>query len=154
MYQHILAATDLTRASMPALRTAIQLAFALDARVTVLHVTEPPYPAHHWFVAQGARDTAWLRELAAAEKQAAVKLVASQVAEARAPEHETVAVETKISTGIPADEIVSVARDLNVELIVMGTHGRRGLQHLTIGSIAERTVRTASCSVLTVRAER
>jgi nucleotide-binding universal stress UspA family protein len=154
MYRHILVATDLTRASMPALRTAFSLAFSIDARLTVLHVTEPPYPAHHWFVAQSARDQAWLRELAASERDAAARLVDSQIAEARSPEHETVVVDKKISSGIPADEILAVARDVGADLIVMGTHGRRGIQHLTIGSIAERTVRTAPCAVLTVRAER
>ena len=51
----------------------------------------------------------------------------------------------------PADEIVRYAQDNNIDLIVMGTHGRRAVAHLLVGSVAERVVRTAPCPVLTVR---
>ncbi len=51
----------------------------------------------------------------------------------------------------PADEIVSYARTGNVDLIVMGTHGRSGMAHLLVGSVAEKVVRTAPCPVLTLR---
>jgi nucleotide-binding universal stress UspA family protein len=53
----------------------------------------------------------------------------------------------------PADEIVSYARTHDINLIVMGTHGRTGVAHALIGSVAEKVVRTAPCSVLTVRAK-
>jgi len=51
----------------------------------------------------------------------------------------------------PAEEIVRYAREQNIELIVLGTHGRRGVAHLLAGSVAERVVRTAGCPVLIVR---
>ncbi len=51
----------------------------------------------------------------------------------------------------PASAIVAYARDANVDLIVMGTHGRGAMAHLVTGSVAERGVRTAPCPVLTVR---
>ncbi|MBI4264365.1 MAG: universal stress protein [Acidobacteria bacterium] len=51
----------------------------------------------------------------------------------------------------PADEIVSHARTAEIDLIVMGTHGRNGIAHLLMGSVAERVVRTAPCPVMTVR---
>jgi len=51
----------------------------------------------------------------------------------------------------PAAAIVSYARDANIDLIVMGTHGRGGVAHLLMGSVSERVVRTAPCPVLTVR---
>ena len=51
----------------------------------------------------------------------------------------------------PADEIVGYARDEGMDLIVMGTHGRKAVAHLLLGSVAERVVRTAPCPVLTVR---
>jgi Universal stress protein UspA and related nucleotide-binding proteins len=51
----------------------------------------------------------------------------------------------------PALAIVEYARDANVDLIVVGTHGRGAMAHLFMGSVAERVVRTASCPVLTVR---
>jgi len=51
----------------------------------------------------------------------------------------------------PAEEIVQYARDHDIDLIVMGTHGRKNVAHLFIGSVAERVVRDAPCPVLTVR---
>jgi nucleotide-binding universal stress UspA family protein len=51
----------------------------------------------------------------------------------------------------PAEEIVRYAREQNIDLIVLGTHGRRGVAHLIAGSVAERVVRTAGCPVLIVK---
>ena len=53
--------------------------------------------------------------------------------------------------GVPHQEIVRYAAERSIDLIVMGTHGRRGLAHALLGSVAERVVRTAACPVLTVR---
>ncbi len=55
------------------------------------------------------------------------------------------------AVGEPAAEIVSFARSAGVDLLVLGTHGRTGLQHALLGSIAERVVRKAHCPVLSVR---
>jgi nucleotide-binding universal stress UspA family protein len=55
--------------------------------------------------------------------------------------------------GHPVSEILSYARDRQVDLIVMGTHGRGPLGHVVMGSVAERVVRRAPCPVLTVRPE-
>lgn len=57
----------------------------------------------------------------------------------------------EISSGIPFNEILTYAEKNEVDLIVMGTHGRTGLGHLLIGSVAENVVRRAHCPVLTVR---
>ena len=59
---------------------------------------------------------------------------------------------TKVTVGKPAEEILQVARDEAVNLIIMGTHGRTGLRHVLLGSIAETVVRTAPCPVFTVKA--
>lgn len=56
-----------------------------------------------------------------------------------------------VESGDPRDVITHKAKELNVELIVMGTHGRRGLSRALIGSVAESVVRTAPCSVLIIR---
>lgn len=53
--------------------------------------------------------------------------------------------------GIPYQEIVNVAKEENVDLIVMGTHGRSGMAHFLIGSVTEKVIRTAPCPVLVVR---
>ncbi len=55
------------------------------------------------------------------------------------------------SVGVPADEIVWLAANLNADSIVIGTHGRRGLKRLLLGSVAEKVVRLAGCPVVTVR---
>ena len=57
----------------------------------------------------------------------------------------------QVEVGVPFVEIVRAARESGTDLIVMGSHGRTGLEHLLIGSVAERVVRKAPCSVLVVR---
>jgi nucleotide-binding universal stress UspA family protein len=63
-----------------------------------------------------------------------------------------VTAQTFIRVGNPVDEITTFVKDNHVELVVMGTHGRTGLQHLLLGSVAERVVRTSKAPVLTIRA--
>ena len=63
----------------------------------------------------------------------------------------TTTVLTTVATGEPADSICDYAITEKFDLIVMGTHGRRGLSHALMGSVAERVVRKAPCPVLTVR---
>ena len=58
---------------------------------------------------------------------------------------------SEVLTGSPARTIVDAARQHQCDLIVMGTHGRHGMAHLLLGSVAERVVRTAACPVLVVR---
>jgi nucleotide-binding universal stress UspA family protein len=70
------------------------------------------------------------------------------VREANAP---GVVIHAEVAEGLPFDEIVRLARDRNVDLIVMGTHGHTGLAHVLMGSVAEKVVRRAPCPVLTVR---
>jgi nucleotide-binding universal stress UspA family protein len=55
--------------------------------------------------------------------------------------------------GPTVDEILNAARETSADVIVIGTHGRTGLPHVLLGSVAERVVRRASCPVLTVRSE-
>lgn len=59
--------------------------------------------------------------------------------------------ETHLITGVPCVDIVKYADKMEADMIVIGTHGRTGIKHLLIGSVAERVVRTAACPVLTVR---
>ena len=60
-------------------------------------------------------------------------------------------VETIVVKGVPFNEIINAATKINVDLIVIGTHGRTGLSHVMLGSVAEKVVRKATCPVLTVR---
>jgi universal stress protein A len=149
MIRHILVALDLTDASKPALKAAFELASPLGAMVTVLHVSQPPFEKHTWFVPFSTNDQAYLEGLSAREREATRRILDEQVREV-VPEG--VRVETLVKSGVPSDTIVETARGLKVELIVTGTHGRKGLRHALLGSVAERVVRTAPCSVMTVHA--
>ena len=62
--------------------------------------------------------------------------------------------DTELLHGFAVSEILNYAQQCKFDLIVMGTHGRRGLSHAFLGSVAERVVRSAPCPVLTVRAPR
>ncbi len=62
-----------------------------------------------------------------------------------------VPMDVRVVVGRPADEILRVAREQRVDLIVMGTHGRTGLRHFLLGSVAEAVTRQAPCPVFTVR---
>ena len=61
-------------------------------------------------------------------------------------------VELRVEIGHPFEQILEVAKGERVDMIVMGTHGRTGLAHIVLGSVAERVVRMAPCPVLTVKA--
>ncbi len=60
-------------------------------------------------------------------------------------------VETIVVEGVPYNEIINTAKEIGADMIVIGTHGRTGLSHFTMGSVAEKVVRKAPCPVLTVR---
>lgn len=56
-----------------------------------------------------------------------------------------------VEKGIPSVEIIKTAKDNQIDIIIMGTHGRTGLEHILIGSVAERVIRSAPCPVLSIR---
>lgn len=62
-----------------------------------------------------------------------------------------ISVEAMIIQGVPFAEIISTAKEYKIDLIVLGTHGRTGLSHAIMGSVAEKVVRKAPCPVLTIR---
>ena len=125
----ILVALDGSRSSLAALEHAIALAEDYEATIEVLHVI-----SHE--------DT--LSAVARREVESAME---AGIARARAALGARVSCRTTV--GDPLREIVNAARD--VDLIVMGTHGRIGRLHALFGSVAEGVVRNAPCPVLTVR---
>jgi nucleotide-binding universal stress UspA family protein len=62
-------------------------------------------------------------------------------------------VSSEVSPVMPSEAILAISREIGADLIVMGTHGHTGLKHALLGSVAERTIRLAPCSVLTVKEE-
>ena len=132
---------DFSETSRVALEEASELARRYQGELALLHVFEPPVATTDLMVAppemfeQTAKDLERKLELWKGE------------AEQRGAK----AVRALVVTGAAATETVRFAREGGYDLVVMGTHGRRGLRHLVLGSVAERVVREAPCAVLVVR---
>src|SRR5262249_46619147 len=135
----ILHPTDFSDPAHASFQLACALASDMKARVIAFHVV-PPVAA---YVDDLIDYTAPHHELKAWEKLRRLQ----QTAE----EGYGLDIELDVSEGEPAAEILKIARDRHCDLIVMGTHGRTGLRHLLMGSIAEKVIRKAGCPVLTVR---
>lgn len=139
----ILVALDFSEPSQAALASAIELAKQSGARLVVFHAFELPIPAVSPY--EVAIPTAYLDET----RRAAEAQLARAVERAR---EAGVQVESRLGEGPAAHAIASAAEDAGADLLVIGTHGHTGLKHLLLGSVAERALRHAPCSVLTVKA--
>ena len=139
-FDHILVPTDFGDASTAALERALELAAKLGSKVTVLHTTRlPPY-----YYSAYAEGLAWpVDELEGRAKKELDALVAK--AKSRYPKIEGV-----LGEGEPWERILEAAKDRGADLIVMGTHGRRGVSRVLLGSVAEKVVRTSPIPVMTV----
>lgn len=153
MFQKVLVANDLSDASRPALRAGIEIARRFGAAVTVVYVTMPPYPANHWYVPHIGDDAEMLHALSQREQEAARETLERTVREAVGDET-NLDVKADIRTGIPADVLLEAIEELGVDLIVVGSHGRQGVERLLLGSVAEKISRKATCSVLTIHVDR
>lgn len=139
-FKKILIPVDFSSHSNHALRYARVLAGRFDCELTLMHVVES--------LAYSVTDT-----LNVIEHRRALETIAATLLEnlrAELEEH-GLAVSTVLVSGTPYREILKHAEREHMDLIVMGTHGRTGVEHLLIGSVAERIVRLSPCPVLTVR---
>jgi nucleotide-binding universal stress UspA family protein len=146
-FTHILVPTDFNPASDAALACAKELAARFDARLTLLHAVNDPTATGVW--------TPDVYVPATPEMQAKFLQTAKERLEATltADERTRFGVTIEVRIGGAAEIIEQFAGEQRVDLIVMGTHGRRGLSHMLLGSVAERLVRNAPCPVLTTHAE-
>ncbi len=140
----ILVPLDFSAPSMNALTHARGLAKRFGAALTVLHVVEPVYVAEP-YMGIAPEVGRFLDE----EIRNAKSILARIAADLK---KQRLKVRTLVVAGPPALLIVDTAQSSGANLIVMATHGRTGLAHAFIGSVAEKVVRTATCPVLTVRA--
>jgi nucleotide-binding universal stress UspA family protein len=144
--RRILVPVDFGPASAAAFDYAKEIARLFHARLFLLHAIDDPAAAGTW----AAPDfyiptTPAVRESRLREATLRLtNMITPDIAEGFEP-----TVEVQIGPAIPTVE--DYAREQNIDLIVMGTHGRRGLAHMLLGSVAERLVRSAPCPVLTVR---
>jgi nucleotide-binding universal stress UspA family protein len=141
----ILAPIDFTETSSLALDYAVDLAVALGAAVSVLHVYQPLVYSFPDAVLVAPPDMA--AKISDKAQQMLDEAVNSR--RKRCP-----ATSGILLNGAAWDEIGRVAVEQNADLIVMGTHGRRGLPRAILGSVAERVIRTSTVPVLTVHGPR
>jgi nucleotide-binding universal stress UspA family protein len=141
--QRILVPIDFSETSDYALDYAIDLAQQLGAKVTVMHAYEVPI----YGIPEGAMIVS--SETAAKLADAAKDALESAVESRRS---KGVAIETELRMGPPVDEVNDVARRIEADLIVMGTHGRRGIARALLGSVAENVIRTSTRPVMAVHA--
>jgi nucleotide-binding universal stress UspA family protein len=144
--ESILVPTDFSPAATYGLRKAAELARESGAKVTVCHVLDPsplaPYASRGDVGAQLTMEQ---------DVEKAIHGALSEVIQTYFADVETTKTALILSTNA-ADGICNYAAKEDVDLIVLSTHGRTGLAHLLIGSVAEKVVRHAPCPVLTVRA--
>jgi nucleotide-binding universal stress UspA family protein len=141
----IMAPIDFSPTAAEGMRLAVDMAQRYEASLTLVHVYQPvAYPFPEGYVLYTPQQMASLLT----EVQ---KLLEGALKEVRAAGAGRA--DTKLLQGVAASEIVTFAQEENYDLIVIGTHGRTGIQHALLGSVAEKVVRRAPCPVLTVRAK-
>jgi nucleotide-binding universal stress UspA family protein len=143
IFRNILVPIDFSAYSDNAVRVASELSAAFSAPILLVHVYDPvayPLPDGYVMYTPGQLSKMWTefdRRLEQAQRDA-MSIGA-------------VAADTRLLQGLTAEEITRVARDGGFDLIVMGSHGRRGLQRFLLGSVTARVLQTAPCAVLTVK---
>lgn len=149
-FHRILVPTDFSDCSHAACDLAVKLATTYGASIELLHVDEPP--AWQGFVIpelavtmQNGTSTS-LHEFVETRARRALGHLAEKLQRAGVGQ-----VHQRMQAGDASRVILEIAKEDKCDLIVMGTHGRKGFERLVMGSVAERVVRQADCPVLTVR---
>ncbi|HIJ81101.1 MAG TPA: universal stress protein [Desulfuromonadales bacterium] len=142
-FTKILAAIDFSENAETAFDYALTLARKFDAEIVVMHVINEPVDLRGFYVPHIS-----FEQLEKEIEEGAARMMKNFCSSRMA---DFTNFTTTLVSGIPCDEIVRTAAEIDASLIVLGTHGRTGLDHILFGSTAERVVRQAPCPVLTVR---
>lgn len=144
MYQRIMVAVDGSATAEIGLKEAIKLALDQKARLAIVHVIDV-------VMAYGAGQ--WVGGYVEATRAISQEVIARvrKIAQDAGIEPEIQTPEIVTSGYHVADTVAQLARDWNADLLVVGTHGRRGVSRMLIGSVAERIVRVSPCPLLLVR---
>lgn len=143
--REILVPTDFSKSSRMSVDYAIELARKFGSKIHLLNVVQPlpplagDYPATCPDLLTGGSSSPLN------QSQSLMGALSDEMVKKGVP------VITHCREGFPFDEILLLAKEQKVDLIVMGTHGLTGLSHVLLGSVAEQIVRNAPCPVLTVR---
>jgi nucleotide-binding universal stress UspA family protein len=147
MYKRVLVPVDFSDCSRNALMHALLLRTVHGGQLDVMTAYDvPPYVPPEAMLVMGHISAPWI-EFAEKNAREALAAFVSQTARKLGVDREIVL------PGPPATAILRLASEVPYDLIVMGTHGRGGLSHVVLGSVAERVVRAAPCPVLTLRSE-
>ena len=139
-FKKILVPTDFSSQSDKSLDYAVMVANQFGAKIILLHIIEPfPYTTTDAFMVVDNSE---------AMRSIAETLIKNQSKTLR---QKKISVKTDLIVGNPAQEIIKKAEREKADLIVMGTHGRTGVEHVLLGSVAEKIVRLANCPVLTIK---
>ncbi len=142
-FRKILVAVDESAFAARAADVGFDLARSLGAEVAIIHVVDPSVVA---YAPEGGIPAGELVTLAQQDGKRLLSAFCERAALQAAPR-------AFIHVGKPAAEVVKAARDWPADLIVVGSHGRGGVERLLLGSVAEAVMRHAACPVLVVRAE-
>lgn len=140
----ILVPLDFSKCSLKALHYAVAFARQFNASITLLYVVQPYYLPGDF--AGGVDYVALEKEIEKNSRRELTALADKHIGNKAS--HQVL-----LQSGRPVDQICRVADDLNIDLIIISTHGHTGLKHVVLGSTAENVVRHAPCPVLTVRVE-
>jgi len=142
--RHLLVPTDFSPASKKALAYADAFASTFGSRITLIHVIEPMVlpPEYGYLPHYSPEDEA--RQVEAVHRQLLDIAVGLDTAKRT---------EFSVRVGRPWHEVVGAVGELGIDLLVLTTHGRTGLRHMLMGSVAEKIVRHTHCPVLVVRPE-
>jgi universal stress protein A len=144
----ILAPIDFSEHSMNAMRSAMELAKDVGAEVHLVHVIAPH---HHFIPLPLATNVEQSRELA--REAAMIEQAEEELARIKKDEFgDSKKVTTFAVIGHPVQKLVDYAKEQSIDLIVMATHGRSGIEHAVLGGTTEKIVRNSPCSVLVIRA--
>lgn len=142
-FNNIVFATDFSEGSDYAFRAALSLARKYDSKLIVVHIINEPVDLRGFYVPHISFD-----KLEEEIEQGAEKLMEKFC---RTHMQDFSNYESHVFPGIPYDEIIKKATEFNADLIVLGTHGRTGLDHVLFGSTAEKVVRKSPIPVMTIR---
>lgn len=147
-FTRILVPVDFGPASTAAVACADDLARAFGARIFLLHAVDDPAATGVWTPEVYVPASEAMRHslMQQAQRRLQAMVAGGPIAELDP--------QLDVRAGAPIPVIEEYAGEQRIDLIVMGTHGRTGLAHVLLGSVAERLVRTAPCPVLTVREDR
>ena len=142
-FEKILTAIDFSESSDFAFEYALTLARQFQAELTIMHVINEPVDLRGFYVPHIS-----FEQLEKEIEEGAEKMM-EKFCQTKMGDFTRYT--TAVVAGIPYEEILRKAEETGASLIVLGTHGRTGIDHLIFGSTAERVVRSAACPVLTIR---